>query len=337
MFAVFLALCPLQDQPPVVPIARPGRDGRGRDPWAFRCIFEDRTRMLLIAPSPDFWMAFNPETCAMHKVWEGKVDFHGKVWDFSQDNSKADGRIFFAAPSEMWRLPDGQGTPLGWTMTGIKAEKSGWSFPSTSANIVSAPFDASGWHRVFLAFDETSRKGRIHIEVKDESGEQRPQWFESATSVDSDSSWQWNFKRIERPGKALVVTASSTVPGKMMRNFRMYGDRSAWLDKAGRPLTVIWGGYEFVHDTKSLDVFYKVRLDSGSLVTIHERPDVDRSGWHETYVVDGLPEGEILTLRREGLSKSVKVGGQLKFSNDRWMFKTNGDFEVTFDTSGGSL
>lgn len=336
MLSVLLALAPVQDQPPVIPVSRPGKNGRGRDPWVFRCIFEDRTRMLIIAPAPDVWMAFNPETCAMHKVWQGKMDFRGKVWDFSQDNSRAEGRILFASPSEIWRLADGRGVPDGWSANGVVAEKSGWYFPTAQAKLTSPPMDVSAWHRVFLAFDETSRKGRIHIEVIDKSGGVKSQWFESATSVDSDSSWQWNFKRIERPGRAIVVSASSTVPGKRLRNLRLYGDLPSWLDATGKPLEVVWGGYELVEETKAVDIHYRVRLASGALVGVRHRPELATNGWTEKLNLAGLPAGQTLVLRREGLSKSLTIGGSPVVKDGAWTFNANGDYQLTFASSEGS-
>src|SRR5688500_19227121 len=128
MVTLVAVVCLTQGQAPIVPLPRPGRDGRGRDPWVFRSVFEDRTRMVLLAPAPNWWMAFNPETCAMHKVWRGKMDYRGKVWDFSQENSRADGRIYFGSPSEIWRLPNGGQIPAGWKADGVVSQPGGWLF-----------------------------------------------------------------------------------------------------------------------------------------------------------------------------------------------------------------
>ena len=292
--------------------------------------------MVIVAPAIDWWMAFNPETCAMHKVWQGKMDFRGKVWDFSQDNSRAEGRILFASPSEIWRLADDGRVPDGWKSDGLVPEKGGWTFPTSGAKLTSPPFDASGWRRVFLAFDETGRKGRVHVELADQAGRAAPQWFESATSVDSDTNWQWNFKRVERPTSSLRVTLSSTVPGKRVRNLRMYGDRPSWAGADGRPLSVVWGGYGLTDKTKAVDIDYTLRLPSGKSVSVRHRPESTQDGWTETLTVKGLPRGGSIALRREGLSGGVDVGGQVPFKNGKWTFARDGAYRLTFSLRRGS-
>lgn len=55
-------------------------------PNVFRCVFEDQPRMVFIRPAANLWVAFNPATCTIDKIWRGGMKFRGKVWDFSQDN-----------------------------------------------------------------------------------------------------------------------------------------------------------------------------------------------------------------------------------------------------------
>lgn len=317
-----------QGQDPIVPVARPGIDGRGRDPWVFRGIFEDRTRMLLIAPRANWWMAFNPETGAMHKVWQGKMDFRGKVWDFSQDNSRAEGKIYFAAPSEIWRLP-GEGTGMvGWKTSGLTSEKGVWTFGSATSEIVSIPTDLTDWHRVFVAFDETGKKGRFRVDV---SGTQ-PQWFTSTTSVGGENDWQWNFKRIERPEKDTVIKITTQVAGKKLRNLRMYGDKGAWFDSKGRHLEVLWDGYTLIDRTRAVDIRIRLKLASGKLVKVSLTPDLRSSNWFETYNISDLPKGESIILRREGLSPSVKSN----LKQGSYVFDRNGTQELNFEIQEAS-
>ncbi len=311
-----------QGQDPIVPIARPGLDGRGRDPWVFRSIFEDRTRMLVIAPRPNWWIVFNPETCAMHKVWQGKMDFRGKVWDFSQDNSRAEGKIYFAAPNEIVRFPNGGTLPSGWTAKGVVADGQAWVFSAADSQLSSPAVNLVDWHRVFVAFDETGKRGRFRVDI---SGSQ-PQWFTSATSVGGENEWQWNFKRIERPEKDTSIRLTTQVAGKKLRNLRLYGDKNAWFDAKGNALEVHFDGYRLIRRTQAVDILYRVRLGNGKWVSVTHRPELRLGSWREDLRIDGLPKGERLILRREGLSEAVRT----TLENGAWTFSENGDHALTF-------
>ena len=334
MLTLLAAACVLQGQAPIVPVARPGLDGRGRDPWVFRCIFEDRTRMLILAPAPNWWMAFNPETGAMHKVWQGKLDFRGKVWDFSQDNSRAEGKIFLASPSEIFRFPDSGALPSQWKANNVSASKAGWLFSSADSTLTSPSIDAEGWQRVFLAFDETGRKGRFKFEI---SGRD-PQWFHSATSPDSETGWQWNFKRIERPSKDMVIAISTQAANKSLRNLRLYGDRPSWLDSKGNALEVVWDGYQLIERTKSVIISYRLRFANGKTVSVQQIPDLTSTGWKEKWKFKGIPKNETLRLKLEGLSQVVvatvlpKEGNP--FANGGWVVTTDGEYRLNFDIRG---
>ena len=289
--------------------------------------------MLIVALKPDMWMAFNPETCAMHKVWQGKMDFRGKVWDFSQDNSRAQGKIFLASPSELTALTDGNLGP--WKSDGVTSESDGWTFQSTSSKLQSPYLDASGWQRVFVAFDETGKKGRFRIDILDRSGQKAPQWFESTTSVDSETNWQWNFKRIERPSKGMSVTVTSNVAGKRLRRLRLYGDRPSWFDSKGNALDVIWDGYELLNKTQALLIHYRVKLKEGGQFKVTHRPEWTAKGWREDLEVSGLPVGKLAHLRREGLSGTLDVDPRPSPSSE-WVVQRNGNLSLEFDLPAGS-
>ncbi len=286
--------------------------------------------MVLVAPAPDWWVAFNPETCAIHKVWQGKVDFRGKVWDFSQDNSRARGRILYATPTEIWRLANDQSLP-GWNLDGVKSEKGAWSFPDPTSKLSTPSFDASGWRKVFLSFDESGRKGRFQVDISDSSSRVRPQMFQSALSVGGETDFQFNFKRVERPTEATRISIHGLGPGKKLRNLRMYGDRSAWVDAAGRQLETVWGGYTLVGQTKAVWLRYGVKLADGRIVQIQHQPEVNATGWTEQFVVSNLPPGQKLFLRREGLSPTLKISTPLSFADRVWTFTSNGTFDIRFE------
>ena len=325
-----IAAVVLQQQPPIVPIDRPGKDGRGRDPWVFRCIFEDRTRMVILAMANDWWMAFNPETGAMHKIWQGKLDFRGKVWDFSQDNSRAEGRVFLASPNEIWRMPDTPPMPADWVAEGVVPGKEGWRFTSLDSSLTSPAIDASGWQRVFLAFDETSRKGRFHVEVFDAFDRRAPQWFESATHVESEEGWQWNFKRIERPSAAMRVKVTTKVAGKQLRALRLYGDRPSWFDSSGKQLEVRWAGYDLAGRTQAAVLRYRLVLPGGEVVEVRQSPELISGGWREAWTLGSLPRGQSVVLRREGLSPGVRATGDSVQKDGTLRFDRNGESVVTY-------
>ncbi len=326
MLTLLVAVALTQGQDPIVPIPRPGMDGRGRDPWVFRSIFEDRTRMLVIAPRNNWWMVFNPETCAMHKIWEGKMDFRGKVWDFSQDNSRSEGRVHYAAPNEIWRFPDVSENSNGYLAVDLTHDKGAWNFSTARAQLSTPHLDLTDWHRVFIAFDETGKKGRFRVDV---SGTQ-PQWFTSATSVGGENDWQWNFKRLERPEKDTVVKVTTQVSGKKLRNLRIYGDKYAWFDSNGKPLETLWDGYTLHDRTAAVDIRFRLKLPNGKVVTVTQRPELRQSSWEEKFEISGLPKDMQIQLRREGLSNGVSTN----MGKGIYNFDVNGTHRLTFNVQG---
>ncbi len=316
MFTVVVALTWVQ-QPPIVPVSRPGLNGRGRDPWVFRSVFEDRTRMLTIAPAPNFWMVFNPETCAFYKIWEGSVDFRGKVWDFSQDNSRAKGRVLFASPTEV--------TSQTWQAKDATENKGVWTFNKAGATLTGSSFDGRDWWRMFVSFDETSREGRFRVDIEDLDGKNKPQFFRSATAVGTDNGFQFNFKRIERPSKNMTVKVTSEIAGKKLRNFRIYADRPCWQGSDGKSLEVIWKGYELLNQTKGVVIRYQLKLRSGRIVSVVHQPDSIENGWTESLGISGLPRGESVTLKRPGLSQAIKSSTAFPL-----IIKANGTQKINF-------
>jgi len=312
--------------------ATPESQTRGRDPWVFRCVFEDRTRMVLITPKQGFWLAFNPETCGVHKIWSGEVDFRGKVYDFSQENSRAKGTFHFAAPSEIWRLPNPttSGEKPKWSSDGVEGAKDGWQFAGANSQLSAPRVDLSGWQRVFVAFDETSRKSPFRVEIS-KSGKV-DQWFQSATSVEGENNWQWNFKRVERPGANLGVSIQSSTR-KKLRNFRMYGDQPVWLDPTGQPLEVRWEGYELVKQTQAVKIRFSVSLDAKRSVKVVWSPEVTAAGWREDWSFQGLPKGESIVMRRVTTSNAVRPSVPELASSDKWTISQNGSTTLNFEVT----
>jgi cytochrome c len=84
---------------------------RGRDPFAFRAVLDERPRMLVLALAPDLWVAYDAERAALYKIWQGGVDFTGAVYDWKhgpQPTSR--GGAFVVSPwTEPWSVARGGG------------------------------------------------------------------------------------------------------------------------------------------------------------------------------------------------------------------------------------
>lgn len=215
----------------------------------YRCAFEERSRMVLIKMSPTRWMAFNPKTCAIQKIWEGDVDWRGKVYDFSQNTSRAKGKVLFELPSELESLtslwpPRLQSTgPTTWEAEGAKLENGVTTFQSDSGYVLSAHLYTKGFSNIYVAFDESSRSAPFRVEVLDISGKEVGDWFYSTTHGGSDTDFQWNYKQIW-PGATIsrIKFTSTKATAKKLRNVRIIGDYEMFT--GDKPVDVIWKGYE---------------------------------------------------------------------------------------------
>lgn len=290
--------------PPVV------TDERGRDPWVFRALFEDRTRMVLIAAGDGWWFAFNPDIAGWHRIWRGEVDFRGKVWDFSQDNSRATGETILAPPDELLALREEVFgvDALDWRFERVTYHDGGWRFDGADASITSPEVDLTGWDRLYLAFDERSRRGPVRVEVLDVSGEEPSiaQWFDSTTHGTSETDWQWNFKLITpRPGAARIRFVQREARfNKAVRDIRLFGDRPAWyveVEQGDGAIDLIapepiFRGYELINGTEGVVLEYDLRLPDGRTVSLAHRADrrADGTGIDETITVRERPNGVTL-------------------------------------------
>lgn len=53
---------------------------RGRGTWAFRCVLDNRPRMLVLALSPTWWAAYNTQNGTLAKFWQGGVKLQGTIY-----------------------------------------------------------------------------------------------------------------------------------------------------------------------------------------------------------------------------------------------------------------
>src|SRR5262245_45962761 len=217
--------------------------------------------MLVIAPRPRVWIAYAIGNGAVFKAWQGEMAFRGKVWDFSQQSSIAKGRPLLSWSSDLARLPDRAGdlAASGWTTESVSLGADCWSFSGGGAALTSPPFDARGWTRLFVAYEEISRKGPVRVEVSDDGGASwDAQWFESTMHGSRDDQWQWGFKEIAvAPTAAMRVRFRQLDPSyeKRLRNVRVFGDHVAWwTEREGRaePAPVEWVGHELIRRTEGV-------------------------------------------------------------------------------------
>lgn len=54
---------------------------RPRDPWVFRCVLDQKPRMVVLALHESLYAAFDATNCSLYKAWKGDVKFQGAVYD----------------------------------------------------------------------------------------------------------------------------------------------------------------------------------------------------------------------------------------------------------------
>ncbi len=79
---------------------------RGHDPWVFRSVLDERPRMLSMALTPDFWIAYDAHNASLYKVWAGTVNFDGAVYTTAHGpQPQAEGDAYLVSKlSNPWRL-----------------------------------------------------------------------------------------------------------------------------------------------------------------------------------------------------------------------------------------
>lgn len=290
----------------------------------FRCIFEDRSRMVIVHPARDLYIAFNPGTCGIQKIWRGGMIYRGKVWDFSQDNCAVakDSTLYAQAVSTLAGLPDALSMPPGWSQQALTGPSrtgadEGWRFTQSDSSLTSPEFDASGWQRVFVSFDETQRNGPFRVDISSDGGASwSAQSFHSTTHGSSDTDWQFNFKLIEHPTANMRIrwTLGPNAADKRVRRVRIFGDRAPWsISDGGHALTPapVWRGYER-HDGASADgpvctLMYDLRLSDGKAAQVRHTISSPAPGLvAEEFRVTGLPPGGKLTLDLPAIGEGAR-------------------------------
>ena len=147
---------------------------RGRDPWAFRMILENKTRMLVLALRSDLWAAYNPANGTLHKVWNGGIQFQGKVWDFSQRNSVTLGSTYhLLEKASLFKITDETTIPAGWTGSGVSTGTQ-WTFANSSSSLASPPLDLTKYSNVMLNYFTPGTGSVLRVQVSSNNGATAP-------------------------------------------------------------------------------------------------------------------------------------------------------------------
>jgi hypothetical protein len=213
-----------------------------QEPAAFRAVFEDRPRQLIvrIANGPGdegVYAIFSPDVCAVRKVWNGRINYRGKVYDFSQENSFGEGTALYEVPSQV----------LGPTDFGLRTASGDpvWRFTEVGHAVESRPFSLIHWGPLYFAFEERGDTDSVAIELSDATRQPVYQYLSSNT-ISGPNVWQWNYKQMPAlPGRfqgQIRISAPTLKAPKDVRRARLFGDRLAWF-RENQPVPVQFRGY----------------------------------------------------------------------------------------------
>lgn len=297
---------------------------RGRDPWVFRLVMEDRTGMLVCALNTGLWAAYNTANAGLHRVWSGGMTFRGKVYDFSQNTSISTGTTYHLQEGVLLSALNEATTPAGWVKTGTILESStAWNFASNQATFTSPALDFSKWERVMLFFDDMAgptwgttaagAAGSFKVQVSTDNGATwAAQEFYSGARK---SGWTAAYKRLHSEAAAVKVrfiapTGASDSSRAQLANVHVDGDYRLWSLSSGGNRTypqVDWRGHR-LESTTSVALLFDLIFPAGR-VSVEESPEVitgtNPPRLNRRFTISGLPEGAILSLKIDRASGSL--------------------------------
>jgi len=302
---------------------------RARDPWVFRATFEDRPRQLIVSlgsigKEKPLWVAFNPSTCAVRKVWRGQVDFRGKVYDFSQENSRAQGDVLVELREELQAMPTD--SHPDWSATGMRIDQ-GWRFERDGAMVLAPPIRSDGYLTRYASFDEFGNRGRIQFRIVDANGKS-VQEFQSSGSGLGPNSWQWNYKELQPIAvpHRFEISVPKAEDGKRIRNFRVFGDPFVWF-RGAEPAEVDYRGYR-VDGKESVTVMMNI-----GGVDVTWRPEAVDGGWTETFTLANVPPEGLRYVRSDG-NGTVSAAADARILADTGEIRFTRDGTYTFRVEG---
>ena len=228
-----------------------------------RSSFADRPDMVLLDSGAGGHAVFNPRTGSIDMAWRGSVDRRGKVFDFSQETSRAS-----AEDAKRDILVDRLAPEV--IAQAIVLDQSAPRFEAT--------FSLAGTADAWIWFEELGRTP-VRVDLFDAKTQTNIGWFESACHATSETEWQWNLKRLPRTtGEVRAVITSIRMP-KQVRALKILRENVAWTDEHGTPCSVRWRGFEHLdssttvlrfdlslHDAQVHPVELVVREQEGALL-----------------------------------------------------------------------
>lgn len=313
---------------------------RGRDPWAFRMILENKTRMLVLALRSDLWAAYNPANGTLHKVWSGGMTFRGKVWDFGQRNSVTTGTTYHQLEDAfLFNYTNETATPAGWTSTGV-ANGAQWTFAGVNSELVSPAYDLTKHSNVILGYMTPGAGNVLRVRVSTDGGATwNAQWWDSIAMPPEDG----NQKLVAVTGNQVrfrVAPTAATSTG--LQDIYLTGDYHAWTAAQGAtqvPLTVDWRGYQLINRTDGAIIKYDAVLAGGARVSIHEQPEaLAGAAMSRKFTIAGLPAGTTLSLELDGTGQTANStiasgGATLRTANGDTFLDFNSDGETVLNTT----
>jgi hypothetical protein len=288
---------------------------RGRDPWVFRLVLEEKSGMLVCALGPNaiadnsgpanasnLWVAYNTENGGIYRVWSGGISFRGKVYDFGQLTSLTLGTTYHLQRNTILALSPGP-IPGEWTTTGT-VTPSGNNWNLSNATLTSPAIDLSSWDRAMLFFG-----GSVNVSVSTDNGATfTAQQFSAATGFASS-------KRIHSnsPNARIRFSAASG----QLTQMRLDGDFRVWSaaqNGTAVPLEVEWRGHR-LDRTASVTVKYDLVLSGGPRVSVEETPErigaTSPPALERRLNVTGLPADTVVSLKLNRASGSLGEAWQV--------------------------
>ena len=313
---------------------------RGRDPWAFRLTLENKTRMLVAALRPDLWVAYNPANGTLHKVWNGGIQFHGKVYDFGQQNSVTLGDTYHLQKRATLFSAENENTiPSDWSAMGVSTGAV-WSFSQSGGSMFESPaVDLRLHDHVVLAYHTPGANNRLLVDVSNNNGATwtAQQWM----SVDGAVA-DGHQKLVEVTGARVKFRFRPNTSGNTatLADVTLIGDYRAWTLKVNGdpvPVSVDWRGYRLVEKTEGIVIRYDVVLPGGERIGIEESPEaLPGMKLQRNFEVTDLPENALLSLAIDGVGyqeQHVVSGAMLRLKSGATYldFATSG--EATLETT----
>ena len=321
---------------------------RGRDPWVFRMILENKTRMTVAALRNDLWVAYNPANGTLFKAWSGGINYRGKVYDFSQENSTTQGTVYYQGRNMILRVPSTTSIPAGWTASGVTTGANVWTFTGGNGATMTSPLiDLTRYDNPIFLFYETN------------GNPLRVQW-----SNDGGSTWTAQEYNSTRPGvnpqenQKLIVASGSSVRmrflqqgnyNKTINNISLFGDYRAWSatqNGSAIPVTVDWRGYatqssepgENPPNVGSVTLKYDVVLQGGTRVSILEKPEqLPGAALTRQLTVADLPADTVLSLQLDGTgyqeARTVSGAGVLRQAGSEVFLDLTANGVTTLNTT----